>query len=184
MSLCCISSHMSARAQFNHIAYLQTCLYVLLFSCPDCCALVWPCCRRAEGDQAGHFQPPLWAPGGEVSGRRRAGSAHPTTWRQVWQEHHETLTSRREQGRREDSVKGGKIRRRWGQRAWSGWVLLRLGRERGRKKRMGKQNAETDRGRKEGWILRETNWPQNEHLLTKGKRRAFFTCDDQLDESV
>lgn len=58
---------------------------------------VCPCVRLryrwAEGDQAGHFQPPLRAPGGEVSGRRRAGSAHPATRRQVWQEHHETLTA-------------------------------------------------------------------------------------------
>lgn len=66
------------------------------------CAFVCLHCRRAEGNQARHFQPPLWAPGGEVPGRRRAGSAHPATRRQVWQEHHETLTAFENGGDRKD----------------------------------------------------------------------------------
>lgn len=127
------------KACFPYLQHLQyehnlcdlvgpTSAHILVCSCLHSliciCVCMWLCHRRTEGDQARHFQPPLWAPRREVWGRRRAGSAHPATWWQVWQEHHEILTElawRRERKGMEEAVKEGE-----GQKAGLLQVLLEL----------------------------------------------------------
>lgn len=137
----------TACAHHQHRAFSPRCPFVLIISrlCLAC-----PCCRWAERDQARHFQPPLWAPGGEVSGCRWTGPAHPATWWQIWQEHHEALTGET----REEDVKEGETVTKAKKVLRFKVFTVDEGEEGGTMKQVGEAKAEVK-------------------LLTQGKRRAF-----------
>lgn len=153
-------------------ACLDTYLCFSVLTHPDCyiltpffwiCVCVWLCCRWTEGDQARHLQPPLWAPRGEVPGRWRAGFAHPATWRQVWQEHHEALTGlawRGESGRWGEAWKGGAE-----SRVSVGVFELFIVTDAGKRARWGERMFTVLWDRKRKWKrgLRDSNWAQREN---------------------